>query len=307
MSQKRRVQIPLIQALSWIVGSTLIISGSAHTLFSFFLDPSRQVYKKEVPVITSLIQTGPQKEPLSSEYLAQLMRLSKNRPRVVSRFDPAAAVAVLLSSPLIKQAEVKLIKPSTLYVDYTVRQPVGWVYDYENIGIDKEGFLIPMHPFFPPKNLPEIYLGLSAFGSEPRGIQWPKSEWNHPLESPILQLAFDIMFRMQSVSRDLFRIKRIDVSKAFDLSLGSREVIVVVDNEVFGSSAIPVSCIHYLRLSSDRYSQELGNYLELRSKLIEIDSLRVTSACNTQDKCTHETVIDLRLDQLAYIEEVTRK
>ncbi len=231
------------------------------------------------------------------------MGLSKDRPQLVSRFDPKRAEAALLTSPLLQEAKVKVIKPSTVYVDYTVRQPLAWLYDYENIALDKEGYLIPMYPFFPPKNLPEIYLGLAPFGERASIPHLPIAAWNEPLRGPHVELAFDLLTRMQPLARDLFRVKRIDVSKAFAPSLGQREVVVVVDNELYlhGSSE-PAIATHYLRLSTKGYPQELGNYLELRKKLLEEDSEKLKAQGPSQKPGISEKVIDLRIAQLAYID-----
>lgn len=232
------------------------------------------------------------------------MGLSKDHPLLVSRFDPKKAEAALLSSPLLQEAKVKVIKPSTVYVDYTVRQPLAWLYDYENIALDKEGYLIPMYPFFPPKNLPEIYLGLAPFGERPVIPHLPIAAWNEPLRGPCVELAFDLLLRLQPLSRDLFRIKRIDVSKAFELSLGQREVIVIVDNELYLSeSSEPVLSTHYLRLSTKGYPQELGNYLELRKKLLDEDMQKLRAQDPSQKSGLSEKVIDFRIAQLAYIDE----
>lgn len=302
MSKRSSGRLPLVQALGWIVGSSLVISASGHALFKAVLQKDNSTQKQAK--ITSLIQTGPQKEALRSEYLAQLMGLSKDRPQLVSRFDLKKAKVSLLSSPLVQEAHVKVLKPSTLYVDYTVRQPLAWLYDYENIALDREGFLIPMYPFFPPKNLPEIYLGLAPFGERPAIAHLPIAAWNEPLKGPIIELAFDLLSRMQPLSRDLFRIKRIDVSKAYEESLGRREIIVLVDNEIFlPESSDPIISTHYLRLSTKNYPQELGNYLELRKTVLDNDLQKLKGQGLSQKMSLPEKIIDLRLPQLAYIDE----
>lgn len=295
-------RIPLVQALGWIVGSSLIISASGHAVFKTLLNKNPSNHKEAK--ITSLIQTGPQKEALRSEYLSQLMGLSKDRPQLVSRFDPKKARAALLTSPLVQDAHVKVLKPSTVYVDYTVRQPLAWLYDYENIALDKEGFLIPMYPFFPPKNLPEIYLGLSPFGERPGVAHLPIAAWNEPLRGPAIELAFDLLSRLQPLSKELFRIKRIDVSKGYEDSLGKREIVVIVDNEIFmKDSSDPVISTHYLRLSAKNYPQELGNYLELRRSILDGDLQKIKGLGVGEKVSVSEKIIDLRLPQLAYIDE----
>ncbi|MCX6990851.1 MAG: hypothetical protein NTX49_07315 [Chlamydiae bacterium] len=295
-------RLSLISALSWIVGSTLIISGSGHALFNYFLHGNKAAAQSKLLKITSLIQTGPQKEALRSEYLEELIGLSKDYPHLISHFDRKKAERALLASPLVQEAHVEIIKPSTVYIDYTVRQPLAWLYDYENIALDKEGYLIPMYPFFPPKNLPEIYLGLAPFGQRTPIPHLPIAAWNQPLKGPAVDLAFDLLSRLQPLARDLFRIKRIDVSKAFEESLGRRELVVIVDNEIFFSSE-PIISTHYLRLSVKEYPQELGNYLELRKNLLEQDMQKLQAGDPSDRVSLPEKIIDLRISQLAYIDQ----
>jgi hypothetical protein len=295
-------KLSLVSALSWIVGSTLIISGSGHALFNFLLHGNKATAQDKFLRITSLIQTGPQREALRSEYLEELIGLSKDYPLLISHFDLKNAERALLASPLVQQAHVEIIKPSTVYIDYTVRQPLAWLYDYENIALDKEGYLIPMYPFFPPKNLPEIYLGLAPFGERTPIPHLPIAAWNEPLKGPPIDLGFDLLSRLQPLARDLFRIKRIDVSKAFEESLGRREIVVIVDNEIFLSSE-PIISTHYLRLSVKEYPQELGNYLELRKSLLDQDMEKLQAKDPSERVYLPEKIIDLRISQLAYIDE----
>jgi hypothetical protein len=163
---------------------------------------------------------------------------------------------------VIKDAKVKLIEPDTIYVDYTVRQPLAWLYDFENIALDEEGVPFPVSPFFTPKKLPEVYLGIRNF------------YWNRPLKERSAQLALTIL---QLLSRLSLNVKRLDVSKAYLPSLGRREVVLILDEQGFTKT---------LRLTPKNFAQELGNYLELRGKL--------PAAAQ---------IIDLRIPQLAFIEE----
>jgi len=288
-------KLPLVQALLWIISSTALISGSAYLVVHRWNNKKKEM--KSNDFILSIAQTGPQKEALRSEYLSELIGLSRDFPILTTKFDVEKARFDLLESPLIQEVFVKTIKPSTVYIDYTVRQPIAWIYDYENVGIDKEGFLIPMYPFFPPKNLPEIYLGLAPFGQIQNSMNIPTALWNKPLQGDLVDLAFDIFNKLLLCQKDLFRIKRIDVSKSRDLSLGKREIVLVIDNDIYlKDRSEPVTCTHYLRLSVSRYSQELGNYLELRKRLLEEYSLSSESAI------AHK-IIDLRLTDLAYVED----
>ena len=87
-------------------------------------------------------------------------------------------------SPLIKKASIKKIPPGTLYIEYQMRVPLAYLGDYTNTALDEEGYLFPFSPFFTPKKLPIIYLGL----------QQDDAQWGMTLkQDQRLQLAFDLL------------------------------------------------------------------------------------------------------------------
>jgi hypothetical protein len=248
----------LVQSLTWIVGSALFITGGTYKGHQYYRN-------KQIPAQTYLcriVQTGPQREALKTTYLAELMRISADRPVTTASFNPAYAQKRLMSCPLIKEAKVKITAPDTVYVDYTVRQPVAWLYDFDNIALDEEGFPFPVSPFFSPKRLPEVYLGIRNF------------YWGRPLKERNAQLALTIL---QLLNRLSLQVKRLDVSNAFQPSLGRREVVLILEEQGFTKA---------LRLTPKNFAQELGNYLELRPKLPAVPQ-----------------IIDLRIPQLAFIQE----
>lgn len=250
----------LVHSLSWIIGSALFITGGTHK--------GLQIYRREhsqiVPTyVCRIVQTGPQREALKTTYLAELMRISADRPITAASFDPAFAQKKLLACPLIKEAKVKMTTPDTVYVDYTVRQPIAWLFDFDNIALDEEGYPFPVSPFFSPKRLPEIYLGIRNF------------YWGRPLKESNAELALTIL---QLLGRLSLQVKRLDVSKAFLSSLGRREVVLILEEQGFTKA---------LRLTPKNFAQELGNYLELRPKLPaipQIIDLRIPQLAFIQEK-----------------------
>ena len=146
------MRLSLVQSLLWIVGSTLFITGGTYKALKFY---HNQHKSSAHYFLCRIVQTGPQREALKTTYLAELMRISADRPVAVAAFDPAAAEKRLRYSPVIKEAEVKLIDPDTIYVDYTVRQPLAWLYDFENVALDEEGVPFPVSPFSLPKSFPK--------------------------------------------------------------------------------------------------------------------------------------------------------
>lgn len=183
--------------------------------------------------IRSIAQTGPVKEGLKTEYFAEILQLSADTPKPL---DPEEAETILRKSPIIKEVEVSLINPETLYIDYTLRQPTYLLADFSNMALDETGVPFPLSPYFTPKNLPELILGLKE------GAYIPQDR---------LELVNHLIKQVG----DETLISRIDLTHIEEDSLGKREIILVIENE------------HTLRLTPKRYQEEIAHYLALREQL----------------------------------------
>lgn len=273
-------------AFMWILGSTFLVTGSAYSLLKMTKGRIVTSCCKETFMIQKIIQTGPHRDALKTDYLAEILSLSKDHPTSIFSFDPNIAIKRLLAMPMIKEASVFTIKPDTIYVDYTMRDPIAMVDDYENIAIDEEGFLFPFSPFYSPKELPKLYFGLAAFKKEEKWFE-------KPLEGESFLLAMQILKALKAIAfEERFFLKRIDLSNAFEKSYGRQEVVIDIANEAFGLSTISnPSFFHHLRLSPKDYAKQLGNYLILHRELIG------------SAQSEGERVIDLRIEGLAFIDE----
>lgn len=308
MNKKKSVQLPLTHALAWIVVSTFLISGTSHLFLKNYLKNRHSHAIDPTNLLNSIVQTGPQKEALKTAYLAELMKISSDRPCSIMTFNLKKAKQRLLKSPLISQAEINLIKPNALYVDYTVRQPIAWLEDYVNVALDKNGYPFPFTPFFSPKNLPTIYFGLAPFGIATADSERPIAQWGIPLKGRYVELAFDILAMITDPKvADLFSVKRIDVSNAFAESYGTREIVLITEDSIFRN--LDGKEVHFclpriLRLSTKNYAQELGNYLKLREQLLE-DEKKILSIPEKSGAIVRlkEKIIDFRIQKLAFIEE----
>ncbi len=287
-----------MRSILWIFTSAVLVNGLTFggvKAYRFWQERRSIDYK--VP-IRAIVQTGPQKEALKTDYLAELLGLSQDKPTVCVDLDLKRAQKQLLASPVIKEAEVKIKEPGILYVNYTIRQPIVFLHDYENIALDEDRVPFPMVPFFSPKRLPQIYLGIEG-----------KLDWNKPLKGERVELAFELHKILQGpIASDLFNIKRIDVSNAFKRSYGRREIVLQTKDTIYSVKNGQEVCFNFpriLRLSTKKYTQELSNYLKYREKLLEREKMELQFPAN-DEKIVEQPlkIIDFRISQLAFMEEI---
>lgn len=267
---KHEKYLSLTTSLSIIIGTAFLTAVLFQSLFYTWKKSKIHRLEQKQFIVDRIIQTGPDRRALPTTYLEELMEISKNNPIHLDLVDCRELENKLYFSPVIASAKVKKIYPSAIYVDYTVRRPFSFVSDFENMVVDEEGYLFPLKPFFTPKRLTEIYLGETNFS--------PTFIGKHPK----FLLAKKILSLMHlSTGFSPFFIERIDVSRAFDLSLGRKEIVIILRLK---------NQRHLLRLNPKSYAQELGNYINLFPSLIKDEP--------------QQTVVDLRLSNIAYIEEM---
>jgi hypothetical protein len=280
------------QSLFCLIGSTCLTLAVSLIGYSIWRSQRIERLCSENYRIHAIIQTGPEKEALKTAYLAELLGLAADKPTQLYALNLKEAESKLLSSPLIKSAKIKRMPPSTLYIDYEVRKPVAWLADFKNMAVDQEGYLFPVDPFFTPKRLPEIYLGLVA-----------DSGWK--INGPYFDLALEILqFLKTAPWKEGLRIERIDVSNAFAPSLGKREVVVFTEEDLsVRRESGEIVCVFpkILRLAPKEYAQQLNNFFALRRTMME-DYRRQIASLQEGGRFAPR-IIDLRIPQLAFVEK----
>lgn len=273
---KRRIdrKIPLRKALLLIALSILLVSGSATGAFLLYHQFYNQNRHDPRFHITAIAQKNPETKSLSNAFFAEWLGLRRGTPINLYRFNLKEGEKKLKEIPLIKEGTIKKIKPGTLFVEYRLRLPIAYIGDYSNTALDVEGVLIPFEPFFTIKNLPIFYLGIEE---EPK--------WGDKLESPKLHLAKEI-YDILRFNINAGKVKQIDVSKAFALSYGQRQVVVELEGKK--------KTKHLLRLNPEDYPQQLSNYLALQDYL------------NSHSSEGEIVIIDLRIPHLAFIDKSTQ-
>jgi hypothetical protein len=241
------------------------------------------------------------KKFLKNEYLAELLDLSIDRKKNIFCFDEKEASLKLLKSPFIKRAHVKKVMPATIYVNCSIRKPIAWVYDFKNIAIDRNFHMFPVKPFFDFRGLPEIYLGEKEIGED----FFEKTFLNEKTK-----LALEILDVLKGFEKKgFFKVKRVDVSKAFLKSLGKREIVLILEHEFCFKSVKNFLAFfpRILRLDTKNYKKQLGNYLVLSEKMRRDYKKQLLEFFKTSGgervlrfskKC-----IDMRIENLAFIDE----
>ena len=297
----------LRKSLFFLIGSTCLTLALFFGTWALLQRGSKNRKNDPRFRLSAIVQTGPECEALKTSYLAELLGLAADCPQSLYGFNLKEGMSKLLRCPLIAKASLKRMPPDALYVDYTVRQPVAKLGDYENIGLDREGYLFPLVPFFSPKELPEIYLGLPSFGAGEDDQGRRGGLWQTPMDNRHLRLAFEILQSFDGAPwKEGLRVKRIDVSNAFHSSLGQREIVLLTDEELSHIKDGVEVVFHLpkiLRLAPKHYPQQLANFLTLRRSMLE-DYRRQVEQSKYSETCVHFSprIVDLRISQLDFVQ-----
>lgn len=293
-------QIPPSRAFLWIFIWTLVISGIAWMGWLYYLHLKTASQNDKQYDIIAIMQSSHHQEGLKTVYLAELLGLSVDKPTNLYQFNLEEGIHRLLSSPLIKEGTIKKIRPGTLYIDYRMRTPIAYLGDYSNTAIDEEGYLFPFSPFFTPKRLPLIYIGLDS-----QDTKWGQSIGDHPG----FQKALDVMKAVQRIwGKQLTLLKQIDVSQAFAESFGQRQIVLFVDDyfeDIVGKKEKSIVKSFYLRLNPKDYLQNLANYVVLRDYIKEqlINAESSEGAKEALKIIPKPGIIDLRIAHLGLVKK----
>lgn len=267
---------------------TLCLSGSGYWLYRKM---QREQIRDPRYRLEAIVQTGPEKAVLQTAYLAELLGLSSDHPVSIYGVSVNRAEERLVASPLIEEAHVRRIPPSTLYIDYTARQPIARIGDFENVAMDRTGHIFPLYPFFTPKRLPVVYLGLTEF-----------SGWEEPLAGSVVDFAFSLLEKLSSPPwKDLVRIERIDLSHAYAKNLGQREIVLFLEEDLEGAEGTLSAFPKIVRLSPKEVDAQLNRLYALNLKMR--DDYRAQLATAHLSGRFAPRIIDLRIPHLAFVEK----
>lgn len=219
--------------MGWIFLSIVVFSGIPWACFIGYTYLLEMRKKDPKYTIVAIAQKTPLQGSLKTAFLAELFDLSIDQPTNLYTFDLAEATYRLLHFPCIEEASIKRIPPGIIAVDYELRNPVAFLADYSNTAIDAEGYTFPFHPFYSPKKLPSVFLGIE----DP--IKWG--------ERVDCTFAFPLL---DSIKDPL----QVDISQAESSSLGDQKIIVRFEG-------------HEILLDPLHFKEGLARYQALKSRL----------------------------------------
>lgn len=298
MPLKPKVKMSLTRAIVWVLLSIVFISGPIAGGWFYYLHMQKKRLQDSAYNITAIIQKRPEKDALPSSYLAELMGLSADHPTNFFQFNVKKGLKGINSCPVIKCAKVKKIFPDTVYVDYLLREPVALLYDYQNAAIDGEGYLFPITPYFAPKRLPEIYLGVAMEGKE-------KIDWNEPLAASEISLALALLQQLSKPEYSEFKVLRIDTSQAYADSYGRREIVLITEDQVrndLEGGVLTYLLPRIVRLSSPGYKDALENYLKLRPLLTKRALEQLLNDAGQSIVKAPAVIVDMRIPGLSFLQ-----
>lgn len=273
---------------------TIVVSGIPWGVFiSLEKIKSRRRYDKNY-ALSTIVQTSTIKGALNTQYLAEILDLSRDRMVHYDKFVESTATEKLLKLPIIYSAEVKKIKPNKVYISYEMRSPVALFGDYENMGIDDNGKVFPIYPFYPEEHRIRLF---SA--SYLKRLQWGDSVYDKNT-----QLALKIIQYLKKSSLEK-KVYSVDTSLADVLSYGRREVIIWLKDKIRVQTKIKKCDCTFnmiLRLTPDGYKKQLSNFRILRANMIRDFRKQLLNYRTTSDDINFSPqVLDFRMDDFAII------
>jgi len=143
----------------------------------------------------------------------------------------------LLTTEIFEKVHVSRAPPSTLYVSYCLKRPVAQLATVQNIGIDAQGEIFPLYPFYAPLFLPSFVVPVSDSSS--------LTELQECLRSrKEMKVGLELLSLLQRVCRQhRLHLSTIDLSRSTHESFFRREIIVTLSSSKGG--------LIYLRLNKD--------------------------------------------------------
>jgi hypothetical protein len=255
-------KLPFLNKLLIIVGSCCMISLPTY----LYLFGQKKLASTK---LTTLIQKTPTMQALSPRFFSNYLGLNpKGKNIAIKRLDIQKINKKLKAFPIFKSIHAEFTKEGELEVNYHLRSPQYTLKDFSNCGVDEEGYLFPLAPFYTPKKLTQIYLGL-------QDLNFSKKHY--------VLLANQIIEFFNLNKLDQLSIALIDLSKMNSNLKSHQEVIVTIEF---------LDKKHYLRIHPQNMDKALTRYVSLFKE------------SSIKDKIFNSCVFDARIQKFATLKAI---
>lgn len=286
----KKGRVSLSRSLKFVLLSIFLISGVPTLAYLNYQNYLEVAAKDPAYSIRAIVQSGELKEALPTQFFAEALELSIDQPSNLVELDLEQAQKKLRAYPFIEKVKLKKIMPDTLHIDYKVKRPIAKLLDFSNTVMDQEGSTFPLLPYFSPKSLPKVYLGI--FEQDPGKQVDPGKYLSRRSVKTVLHL-------LRLAKRHDITLNSIDLSSTFTPILGKREIVLEIDDTFFYETEKGLERESYpkvLRLNLSHYEQSLRDYMLICSSLRD----HAKSHQNKTGKDFPLVLIDFRLSDIAY-------
>ncbi len=189
--------------LKAIVLSIVLVSGIPWGSYLGYNMYKRHLENDNKYILKAIVTKPEGYNILPSAFFSEKLGLAIDKPINLYSFPLKQGEERLMAFHVFKKVKISRIPPSSLLIEYELRNPQFLLATLSNTAIDQEGALFPYYPFFTPKKLPELRLN--------GDIKWGDK--------------VDISIPLKLIEA-LPNVKAIDLSKMDLDSLGEREVIL---------------------------------------------------------------------------------
>jgi len=249
---------------SWsLVGLSLCVICLPVYLILFGKKETSPLYLKTIVQKTTTI------ESLSPRFFSDYLGLSpKGRSLHIQNLDIRKIQKKLSEFPIFEKVQSEFTPQGELLVSYELRRPLFSLLDFSNCGLDSLGFFIPMAPYYSPKKLASIFLGIKNL------------EWNKAYD---IKEAVEILNFFSPYLSEDFNIKLIDLSHLKESIPARREIIVTI---AFAKAS------HFLRLNPKHLHKALDRYMLLFKEP------------TLQEQIIRDVIFDARISRFATLKKL---
>lgn len=221
--------------------------------------------------LTTLIQKTPTIQTLSPRFFSNYLGLNPCGKNIdIRKLDITKINKKLKQFPIFKNIHAEFTKDKELLLSYHLRNPCYLLKDYSNCAIDEEGYVIPLNPYYSPKKLPYLYIGIAE-------LSWSQSYH--------IDLAHQVVDFFINHKIDQLSIAMIDLSRMRSNIKSHHEVIVTVEF---------LDKVHYLRLNPANIEKALTRYVSLFKET------------ELRDKILGNAVFDARIQKFSTLKSVEK-